>query len=209
MNIEQHISHYSRLILDTLPGETHKEKFDYLTKLMYDRDTYKSEIEAAENIARRVIEENKGLKSDLEDLKAENEHLYAVLRLCKDALYQHKFEHNHQDTAIIKRAESELSDLLNGGYTDKELNCKGCFGPCGRCEETDTVEIYGSEIAFSLKVPRDQLVEKCQEIWNHPENYSDYQYGSEEAYYNFIRLLWVKDRESEKRLADIVRNRPE
>jgi regulator of replication initiation timing len=145
MNIAQHLAQllaltdadYTRLILDTLPGEAHKEKFDYLTKLMYDRDTYKSEIEAAENIARRMIEENKGLKSENEDLKAENEHLYTVLRLCKDAFCQHKFEHNHQDTAIIERAESELSDLLNGGYTDKELNCKGCFGPCGRCEETE------------------------------------------------------------------------
>ncbi len=60
-------SDYTRLILDTLPGETHKEKFDYLVKLMHDRDTYKSEIEAAEGIARRVIEEIKDLEKRLSD----------------------------------------------------------------------------------------------------------------------------------------------
>jgi len=29
---------------------------------------------------------------------------------------------------------NENGDTIGGGYTDTELNCKGCFGPCGQCE---------------------------------------------------------------------------
>lgn len=81
MNMDQYVGQllastdadYTRLIMGKLPGETYREKFDYLIKLMHDRDTYKSEIGTAESIARQVIEENKGLKNDFEDIRAQVE----------------------------------------------------------------------------------------------------------------------------------------
>lgn len=81
MNIDQYLDQLSaptdadsvRLILGKLPGETHREKFAYLIKLMHDRETFKSEIATAESIARQVIEENKGLKNDFEDIRAQVE----------------------------------------------------------------------------------------------------------------------------------------
>lgn len=36
----------------------------------------------------------------------------------------------------ISREVERLSQMeRNGGYTDAEMDCKGCMGPCGRCEE--------------------------------------------------------------------------
>lgn len=38
-------------------------------------------------------------------------------------------EHAGQKSEIELNVEREI----NGGYTDAELNCKACFGPCGNC----------------------------------------------------------------------------
>lgn len=32
----------------------------------------------------------------------------------------------------------ENGDKIGAGYTETELNCKGCFGPCGECEKNAT-----------------------------------------------------------------------
>lgn len=38
-------------------------------------------------------------------------------------------------SAIAKAKGVEINSDENGGYSDVEFNCKGCFGPCGACEE--------------------------------------------------------------------------
>ena len=66
-------------------------------------------------------------------------------------------------------------------------------------------KIVGSEIHFSMEVPEKKIREKCKKIWNNPEGYSDYKNGSDAAYYNFLKYLWVQYPDGkELRLTDIA-----
>lgn len=66
--------------------------------------------------------------------------------------------------------------------------------------------IRGTEIVFEQIVAPADLEIICHDIWDHPEKYSDYQNGSDGAYYGFLKFLWVKFPDgTEKRLADIVK----
>jgi len=37
--------------------------------------------------------------------------------------------------STIKESGLTEDEFNNGGYTDSELNCKGCMGPCGQCKD--------------------------------------------------------------------------
>ena len=66
--------------------------------------------------------------------------------------------------------------------------------------------IDGSEIDFRLEVKESAIDEKCQDIWDYPNKYCKYSNGSEEAYYNFLKFLWVTfDDGREVRLTDIAK----
>lgn len=66
--------------------------------------------------------------------------------------------------------------------------------------------IIGAEdVAFQKYVPAGLIEQTCAEIWNHPNRYSPYAPGSEDAYYNFLKFLWVQYPDgSTKRLAQIA-----
>ena len=65
--------------------------------------------------------------------------------------------------------------------------------------------IFGSEVSFKLFVDESDVVNKCKDIWNNPEKYSNYKSGTEEAYYSFLKFLWVKyPNGEEQRLADVA-----
>jgi hypothetical protein len=70
------------------------------------------------------------------------------------------------------------------------------------------VEIFGADKAsrFKMKVT-DNVESVCQDIWNHPSKYSEYQDNTDEAYYEFLKFLWVRFPDgTEERLADCVLN---
>jgi hypothetical protein len=56
-------------------------------------------------------------------------------------LFKHIAE-NHGLT-ISEGQLSEIVDVvraIDGGYTKKEIECRGCMGPCGRCDSEDSQE---------------------------------------------------------------------
>jgi len=82
---------------------------------------------------------------------------------------------------------------------------------CKECKEYDLVDselyhIFGSEISFERFCSNSsELLNLCKDIWKHPSKYSDYKDGTEDAYYKFLRFLWVKfPNGDEKQLAKIV-----
>lgn len=60
--------------------------------------------------------------------------------------------------------------------------------------QNSTMEIYGVDMAqgFSLKLSRWEDVESvCRDIWANPEKY--WEFGKDEdAYYHFIKFLWIR-----------------
>ncbi len=63
--------------------------------------------------------------------------------------------------------------------------------------------IYGSEIDFNLRVSVSRLVETCQDICDNVSKYSAYKEGTEEAYYSFLKYLWVSHPDgTDKRVVD-------
>lgn len=65
--------------------------------------------------------------------------------------------------------------------------------------------IFGATIDFKISIAESKLYDKCSDIWDHPEKYSKYKAGSEEAYYEFLKFLWVKYPDGkEQQLADIT-----
>jgi len=38
---------------------------------------------------------------------------------------------------LIRRFRTKNDLLMRGGYSETEINRKGCYGPCGRCEEAN------------------------------------------------------------------------
>lgn len=65
--------------------------------------------------------------------------------------------------------------------------------------------IYGVEVEFEKIVAPEDIRAVCQDIWDHPDKYSEYPAKSEAAYYEFLKYLWVVfPNETEKQLVDIV-----
>lgn len=69
--------------------------------------------------------------------------------------------------------------------------------------------IMGSEIDFKpISVPPWEIREKCKDIWKHPEKYSSYPAGTEEAFNRFTKFLWVRFPDGkEERLADVAKGK--
>mgnify|MGYP001272942948 CR=1 FL=1 len=66
--------------------------------------------------------------------------------------------------------------------------------------------IRGTGIEFEKFVAPEDIEKVCQDIWDHPDKYSDYQAESDSAYYDFLKYLWVKFPDgTEKRLSDVVK----
>lgn len=59
-------------------------------------------------------------------------------------------------------------------------------------QSSNKILITGSEISFNLEVEECDIKTKAMHIWNHPSKYSDYNDGSEKAYYSFLKFLWIK-----------------
>ena len=73
-------------------------------------------------------------------------------------------------------------------------------------EHQGSCRIIAAEIDFkTMIVPMSEIVSKCKHIWEHPEKYSSYAAGSEDAWYRFLKYLWVRMPDgTDKRLADIA-----
>lgn len=51
-------------------------------------------------------------------------------------LYNDRAKYIFDDTKTpVMGSFDENGDTIGGGYTETELNCRGCFGPCGQCEK--------------------------------------------------------------------------
>ena len=99
------------------------------------------------------------------------------------------------DKAFSKTEGKAYADLIQS-LRQRAQDYFKAFGKCW---------IHGVEIEFEKFVAPEDIEKICQNIWDHPEKYSEYQEGSESAYYNFLKFLWVEFPDgTEKRLADIV-----
>ena len=78
--------------------------------------------------------------------------------------------------------DSPYADLLE----HLQRRAKEYFRAFNKCR------IYGSEIDFEKFVSPEDVKAVCQDIWDHPDKYSDFQSASEAAYYEFIKFLWVE-----------------
>lgn len=66
-------------------------------------------------------------------------------------------------------------------------------------------EIFSSESDFKLSVPEDTYRMTVKHIWERPEFYTNVKSQSSEAYYSFLKYLWIKLPNGEElRLADAV-----
>ena len=67
--------------------------------------------------------------------------------------------------------------------------------------------IFGSEIEFRKYCLESDLPEVTKHIWDHPSEYSDYKDGSEKAWSEFIKYLWIKfPNNREIRFSEFVEN---
>ena len=67
--------------------------------------------------------------------------------------------------------------------------------------------IFGSEIESKKEIYPEDVRSTCKDIWEHPTKYCDSlkEDKSEEAYYRFLKFLWVRYPDgSEKQLARIA-----
>jgi len=53
------------------------------------------------------------------------------------------------------------------------------------------IRIEGSEIPFHKECTVEELREVVEDIWLHPDKYSDYKPGTDGAYYGFLKYLWI------------------
>lgn len=86
----------------------------------------------------------------------------------------------------IEKLKEELREL------EKELD--SCF------------RIEGSEIDFNFVTDDEGILkEKARDIWENPKKYSDYEKESEDAYYEFLKYLWIVfPNGEEEKLGDYV-----
>ena len=75
-------------------------------------------------------------------------------------------------------------------------------------EEGQGCIIYGVDTADSFKpiyVSVDEVESKSKDIYENPQNYSEFAKGSSDAFYKFLKYLWVTFPDGiEKRLMDIA-----
>jgi hypothetical protein len=84
---------------------------------------------------------------------------------------------------LLKQLQKTANDYFNGGM------CK----------------IIECDMGLIIEVPLNDVKETCQDIWDNPEKYSDYQAGTESAYYDFLKYLYVEFPDGEaKELTNLV-----
>lgn len=162
-----------------------------------------SEVDCAEigtkdhlaQIARTALKGGKpDFQTETDRLKQENVELVEALEMAfgiiKESAEEYTAKTGRHMWCYTQEVEQKITEALARNTERKN--------------DDPLAEIYGTEITFSLPIPRSQLIEKCQDIWNNPEKYSDYKNGSDAAYYDFLKYLRVKDGESDTRLTDIV-----
>jgi dCMP deaminase len=93
----------------------------------------------------------------------------------------------------------ELSPRLKDRWSDSEQISKELFEKCGvmmleipNDENEEICKITGSEIDFDLEVELSSISEVAKDIWKFPNIYSEYKNGSEDAYYKFLKFLWIE-----------------
>jgi len=98
--------------------------------------------------------------------------------------------------AIFDRLRADLDALL--AANENNNNCELLRIEINRFIDSiravlslDIVLIRGSEVNFNVLVEFNNLRYRAQHIWDNPSQYSDYPDGSDDAYYNFLKYLWV------------------
>ncbi len=72
-----------------------------------------------------------------------------------------------------------------------------------------TCHIFGSEVDFEHYCLPEDVERVCQDIWDHPDNYSKWLPGSERAWTEFLKFLWVEMADGkEVQLAKMVNRKP-
>ncbi len=78
----------------------------------------------------------------------------------------------------------------------------------GSIFEHSTCVISGCDQADSFKkmlVPEESIKQVCKEIWDNPDKYSDHRKGTDDAFYGFLKYLYVTFPDGkEKSLYDVV-----
>lgn len=96
--------------------------------------------------------------------------------------------------------------LPKDGQLVRDVDADTLLRYCSKTGKWDSVcEIFGVEIQFERFIHPEDLSAKCYHIWKYPSHYSDYKDGSEDAYYKFLKFLWVRfPGGEEKRLTDVA-----
>lgn len=79
--------------------------------------------------------------------------------------------------------------------------------PEGEETKKRTCMIFGSEIEFCIRdIAAADLQGAVKEIWEHPSKHWDVKDGSEDAYYHFLKFLWIRYPDGkEERLTDFAK----
>lgn len=114
------------------------------------------------------------------------------------------------DVRIEGVARVAISDITPGGWVTATITVEGAaLGKEWQEEEEKPVaqiaKIVGSEIEYSAEISVSKVEEICLDVWRHPSKYSVFEDGSKDAYYRFLKYLWVRYPDGrEERLADVV-----
>jgi hypothetical protein len=116
------------------------------------------------------------------------------------------FSSDEQVLSEIKLEGRGTYKKVKAGSISEEFTEKG-FLKCQIYRFNGCV-IYGVDKASdwtALFVKESDIVEKCKDIWENPDKYSQYQKNTEDAFYQFLKFLWVyKPNQQDIRLVDLV-----
>ncbi|MGW8300444.1 MAG: hypothetical protein ACWGNO_00165 [Desulfobacterales bacterium] len=98
--------------------------------------------------------------------------------------------------AIFDRLKADLDALLAAtknttNYEPLRIEINKFIDSIRAILSLDIVLIKGTYVDFNLSIEINNLPYRAQHIWDNPSQYSDYPDGSEDAYYNFLKYLWI------------------
>lgn len=101
-----------------------------------------------------------------------------------------------KESSIFSRIKADLDALLSvsenkNNYEPLRIEIHRFIDSIRAILALDIVMIKGSEVDFNVLVEINNLPYRVKHIWDNPSQYSDYQDGSEDAYYNFLKYLWI------------------
>ena len=97
---------------------------------------------------------------------------------------------NHYFEGVVDLKTSLNNDYLSLQTHDMFQAFKA--GMDYKNKKSEYCKIYGTEIEFNRLVPLEKIAELAKKIWENPQNYSKYENNSEDAYYEFLKYLWIK-----------------